>query len=338
MNNIATLSEDLLAAAYKIYASDIHFYPFQEKTHIYFRMNGKRIFHETISIQQYNLLLTYYKFTSSMDIGEVRKPQNGVITHKLYNSTYSLRLSTLPVNHTESLAIRILPQEENLSLERLFLFPKQLNTLKKWITKRAGLILLSGPTGSGKTTTLYALLEAVLKDSSYQAITLEDPIEKPMNDILQVQVNEKAGISYQSGLKAALRHDPDIIMIGEIRDKDTAKFAFEASLTGHLVLSTLHAKNTFGTVHRLMDMGLSSSDLKQSLIGIASIQLLPINLDSTGNKRTAIMELLDDPLLEQIVEGGKFNMTTNFQSFQYLRKKALAYGFITEETYHLSEK
>lgn len=338
MNDVAALSEKLLAAAYKIYASDIHFYPFQEKTHIYFRMNGKRFFHQAVSVEQYNLLLTYYKFTSSMDIGEIRKPQNGVITHHTSNSTYSLRLSTLPVNHTESLAIRILPQEENLTLERLFLFPKQLNTLKKWITNRAGLILLSGPTGSGKTTTLYALLEAVLKDSSYQAITLEDPVEKSINDILQVQVNEKAGISYQTGLKAALRHDPDIIMIGEIRDKYTAKFAFEASLTGHLVLSTLHAKNTFGTIHRLMDMGLSSSDLKQSLIGVASLELLPIHLEATGNKRTAIMELLDGPLLEQIIDGEEPTMTQNFQSFEYLRKKALAYGFITEETYHLSEK
>lgn len=338
LNDIAALSKSLLAAAYNVNASDVHFYPFLKETHIYFRLNGKRLFHKTISVEKYKLLLTYYKFTSSMDIGEIRKPQNGVITDKANNIVYSLRLSTLPVNQMESLAIRILPQEENLDLNHLFLFPNQLNNLKKWITNRAGLILLSGPTGSGKTTTLYALLESVLKDSSYQAITLEDPIEKPIKDILQVQVNEKAGISYQTGLKAALRHDPDIIMIGEIRDKYTAEFAFEASLTGHLVLSTLHAKNTFGTIHRLLDMGLKPSELNQSLIGVASLELLPVLRKSKEIKRAAIMELLDGPLLEEVILDTASESTNNFQSFHYLRKKALAYGFITEETYHLSEK
>src|SRR5699024_1228537 len=125
--------------------------------------------------------------------------------------------------------------------DQLFLFPNQLARMENWMTNRAGIILFTGPTGSGKTTTLYALLQATLQEKSYQTITLEDPIEKDIHDILQVQVNEKAGITYQTGLKAALRHDPDIIMVGEIRDEHTAQFAFNASLTGHLVLSTLHA-------------------------------------------------------------------------------------------------
>src|SRR5690606_33165554 len=159
---------------------------------------------------------------------------------------------------------------------QLFLFKNQLTKIKQWMNFRAGLILISGPTGSGKTTTLYALLEETLKNGSFQTITLEDPIEKNIDDILQVQVNEKAGITYQTGLKAALRHDPDIIMVGEIRDRHTAKFALEASLTGHLVLSTIHAKNTIGTIQRLLEMGLTRVELEQSLIGISSIQLIPI--------------------------------------------------------------
>lgn len=333
MSHAAALSEKLLAAAYKHQASDIHFYPFQDHTHVYFRTQGKRVLYKTIQPEQYDLLLTYYKFTSGMDIGEIRKPQNGVINHDIKTKQYSLRLSTLPINHRESLAIRILPQEENLTLDQLFLFPSQKNTLKNWITNRAGLILLTGATGSGKTTTLYALLHAVLIESSFQAITLEDPIEKNMNNILQVQVNEKAGITYQVGLKAALRHDPDIIMIGEIRDQQTAQFAFEASLTGHLVLSTLHAKNALGTIHRLLDMGIQMSDLRQSLIGVASLQLLPIDLNSTGRRRAAIMECLDGYLLDQALRGQEVNVKNNYQSFQHLRKKAFAYGFITKETY-----
>lgn len=146
LNPAAALSHQLLTAAIEAQASDIHFYPFSGETDIYFRIHGKRILYKQIRTQRYQLLLTYYKFTSEMDIGEIRKPQNGTITHKQASRKYALRLSTLPINHTESLAIRILPQEENLTLEQLFLFPSQLNTLKEWITNRAGIILFTGPT------------------------------------------------------------------------------------------------------------------------------------------------------------------------------------------------
>lgn len=333
MNPAAKLSDDLLNASLKANASDIHFYPFQNHTDIYFRIQGKRILHKKIRIEQYQLLLTYYKFISRMDIGESRKPQNGTIGHNADAKLYSLRISTLPLHFTESLAIRILPQDTTLTLEQLFLFPNQLNRIKKWITNRAGIILFTGPTGSGKTTTLYGLLESILKEKSYQTITLEDPIEKHMEHILQVQVNEKAGITYQTGLKAALRHDPDIIMVGEIRDKYTAQFAFEASLTGHLVLSTLHAKNATGTIHRLIDMGIERSDLEQSLIAVAASELVPLRISKT-TRRAAILELLDGEMLRHVIEGKELIKTETFHSFEHLRKKAFAYGFISEETYN----
>lgn len=269
-----------------------------------------------------------------MDIGEIRKPQNGTIDFDTSIHHYSLRLSTLPVNHMESLAIRILPQEEQLTLEQLFLFPNQLNRLKEWISNRAGIILFTGPTGSGKTTTLYSLLQTILKEDSYQTITLEDPIEKDITNILQVQVNEKAGITYQAGLKAALRHDPDIIMVGEIRDRETARFAFEASLTGHLVLSTLHAKNAVGTIHRLLELGMTTADLQQSLISVAALELLPIEINQTITRRAAILELLDGDILEDSIKGGDISARNDFQSFHHLRKKAYAYGFISEKVLH----
>ncbi|MEC5422266.1 competence type IV pilus ATPase ComGA [Virgibacillus sp. C22-A2] len=336
MSPAAALSEKLLTSAFEVQASDIHFYPFPDQTDVYLRIHGKRIFHKSIVASQYQLLLTYYKFTSGMDIGDTRKPQNGTITHYEKSKLFSLRLSTLPVNHKESLAIRILPQEEKLALEQLFLFPSQLTKLKEWITNRAGIILFTGPTGSGKTTTLYALLQAILKEKSFQTITLEDPIEKDMRDILQVQVNEKAGITYQTGLKAALRHDPDIIMVGEIRDSYTAQFAFDASLTGHLVLSTLHAKNAAGTIHRLLEMGLKNTDLQQSLIAVAALQLIPVQINGKVVRRAAIVELLDGDLLDQTIKGTDHNQWNTFHTFDHLRKKAFAYGYISEEIYNKS--
>lgn len=332
MNSTESLSIRILTEAIQRNATDIHFYPFVTKTNIYFRIHGKRLLFESIPISAYELILTYYKFTSGMDIGEIRKPQNGIIPFHKDSYHFSLRLSTLPVNPSESLAIRLLPQNQSLSLDQLFLFRNQLNKIKKWIKHKSGLLLLSGPTGSGKTTTLYALIEEMIKEESYQTITLEDPIEKNIQDILQVQVNEKAGITYQSGLKAALRHDPDIIMVGEIRDRNTAQFAFEASLTGHLVLSTIHAKDTQGTIHRLYEMGLGPTELNQSLIGVASLKLVPIITNSDSKRRAAILEILDEDLLKIVINRKSISIE-NKHSFDYLRRKAYCYGFISKATY-----
>src|SRR5699024_10266726 len=135
------------------------------------------------------------------------------------NRKYALRLSTLPLDDLESLSIRILQQTAHLPLEQLFVFPKQLRIMQNWLQKPAGMILLTGPTGSGKSSTLYALLEARLKTKQSQIITLEDPIERQIDEVIQVEINERAGVTYQTGLKAALRHDPDVLMIGEIRDE-----------------------------------------------------------------------------------------------------------------------
>ncbi len=200
------------------------------------------------------------------------------------------------------------------------------------MTNRSGIILFTGPTGSGKTTTLYTLLQTILSEKSYQTITLEDPVEKDIHDILQVQVNEKAGVTYQTGLKAALRHDPDIIMIGEIRDHFTAQFAFDASLTGHLVLSTLHAGSAQGTIQRLLEMGVNNVDLKQSLIAVAALQLVPISTARHSARRAAIMEMLDGNTLDNALNGKSLRKADQFGTFQHLRKKAYAYGFISEKT------
>lgn len=317
MSTAFSLSSSILKAAIHLNASDIHFYPYNTVTYIYFRVHGNRILFQKISTNQYQLLLTYYKFNSGMDIGESRKPQNGTIQHKESSSYYSLRLSTLPSYHLESLAIRILPQTEEHLLNHLFLFPYQYKRILSWIKNRAGLILLTGPTGSGKTTTLYSLLRTLLQKNSYQTISLEDPIEKEIQDIIQVQINEKAGITYQTGLKAALRHDPDILMIGEIRDKYTAKFAFEAALTGHLVMTTLHAKDAIGTIHRLIEMDIKGIDLQQSILAIAAIQLIPLEYKQGIQRRAAILEILDGENLELALKGGDVKDANHYHSFDF---------------------
>ena len=337
----ASIANKLLEHACQQHSSDIHFYPdpIYGETKIYYRLLGKRTYIRTIKHSLYQLLLTYFKFASNMDIGEARKPQNGVLSFdsKQYG-LYSLRLSTLPLSNLESLTIRILPQEKVPVLDQLFLFPRQFNMMKNWLKQSSGIILFTGPTGCGKTTTMYALLEAMLKENSFQAITLEEPIERKLNEVLQVEVNEKAGVSYQTGLKAALRHDPDILMIGEIRDEATAHFAFQASLTGHLVLSTLHAKDAAGTIDRLIDLGINRVDLEQSLLAVAALQLLPIERQGQISQRAAIVELLDGDDLFNIIKGDKGNMKNQFHSFQHLMEKAYIYGFISKETYiHLSQ-
>lgn len=330
MKDASVLSDELLSTAIEIDATDIHFHPNGHDVGIYVRLLGKRTWYQSISLTDYQFLLTYFKFTSGMDIGENNKPQNGSMSHQVATSRYALRLSTLPVKQTESLAIRILPQENEYSINELFLFPNQLNSIKEWFTNKTGIILFTGPTGSGKTTTMYTLLETFIRQKSFQTITLEDPIEKNIDHILQVQINERAGITYQAGLKAALRHDPDIILVGEIRDKETAEFAFKASLTGHLVLSTLHAKDARGTIHRLLEMGTPKTDLLQSLIAICSLQLIPIQTNNHIYRRAAIGELLEGNQLKQQIIKDDVDYLHTTQTFDYLRKKAYAYGFISQ--------
>lgn len=332
MNLASSLSDKLLASAFEQQAADIHFSPFIHKTDIHFRIHGQRQFQTSVPSSDYQMLLTYYKFISGMDIGEIRKPQNGTIHTEAKASRYALRLSTMPAQHAESLAIRILPQDQSLSLEQLFLFPEQTIRLKKWMSCRAGLILLTGPTGSGKTTALYALLKTACSEKNMQAITLEDPIEKEIPGLLQVQINPKAGITFESGLRASLRHDPDVLMIGEIRDEATAKLAFQASLTGHLVLSTLHAKNAAGTIARLLDMGIRKADIQQSLIGAAAVQLVPYYSGMQIAGRAAFTEMIEGEAIDTILSG-KQALQVLAGSFDHSRKKAFAYGFIDEEIY-----
>lgn len=333
METASSHSKELLSSAVQHTASDIHFFPSSTHTDIFFRVNSKRIHHSTLSPQRYQLLLSYFKFISGMDIGETRRPQDGSMQIHIEKEEYSIRLSTLPLDKFESLAIRLLPQRKTPDLKKLLLFPDQLNRLNNWLQNKSGIILLTGATGSGKTTMLYTLLQSLLQHHSFQAITLEDPIEQEMAGLLQVQVNEKAGMNYDAGLRAALRHDPDLLMVGEIRDKETARFSFHAGFTGHLLMSTLHAKDTFGTIHRLMEMGISKTELHQGLIAIASLELITIKQKHHQLTRGLILEILDGELLSKAIEGESPHQYPNFVSFEKLRRKAFAYGFVDSSVF-----
>ena len=330
MNPALPLVKQIMEQAINEHATDLHFIPSPNETKIHFRIQGTRKFHSVISKSQYELLLTFFKFKAGMDIGESRKPQDGSIAN-LFPALgkYTLRLSTLPMLASESLAIRILPQEDFLPLDELFLFPYQLNELKKSAIAQSGLVLITGPAGSGKSTTLYALIRFLMEEHSYQAITLEDPVERQIDDVIQVQINEQAGITYQAGLKAALRHDPDILMIGELRDEATAHFALQSSLTGHLVLSTFHARDAVGTIYRLLDMGIKQQDLFQSLVAVISIKLIPIRQKGII-RRAAILELLSGEDLNKAIYSRFDFHQQDRNSFKHLRRKAYAYGFTAE--------
>ncbi|WP_173916161.1 competence type IV pilus ATPase ComGA [Halobacillus sp. Marseille-Q1614] len=327
MSTVALNAKEIITSAIKQSASDIHFSPYKEKTSIYFRVHGERLFYSSMPSLTYQKLLAYFKFTSGMDIGEVTKPQNGALEHRTKNSLYSLRLSTLPTTAFESLAIRILSPHEHLQIQRLFLFPSQLQVIKRWLSHKSGMILFTGATGSGKTTTLYALLQSLMKNQSFQTITLEDPIEKNLNEIIQVQVNERAGVTYDTGLKAALRHDPDLLMVGEIRDQETAHFAFRAALSGHLVISTIHAKDAYGTIQRLKEMKIQPADLEQTLIAIAAQQLVPLRSMGNTPSRAAIIELLEKETLQKAIHNKPPAEDPSYQTFSSLRRKAYALGF-----------
>ena len=226
-------------------ASDIHLLPRENAYDILFRKYGRFEKVDEIPSELATRVISYFKFLSSLDISEKRKPQSGAFQKNIDDAMYSFRISTLPSTfQKESLAIRILRQNSTVPLMSLCHFQESAEELYRLVEQGSGLILISGATGTGKTTTLYSLLHHCAHNLALHVISLEDPVESTQEQLLQIQVNERAGITYSSGLKAILRHSPEVIMIGEIRDKETAKIAVEAAFSGHLVISTIHAKDT----------------------------------------------------------------------------------------------
>ena len=250
--------EKILIDAKQIGSSDIHFEPYEKRCRVRFRLDGKFIEQFTIPLEEYPMIVNKVKIKADLDIAEKRLPQDGRISINTHGNEFDIRVSTLPILHGEKLVLRILSKDSTIiDLERVGLSEKELVNYREGLKQPSGIILISGPTGSGKTTTLYATLKE-LNTEDDNILTLEDPIEYTLDGINQVQLKENIGLDFVKTLKTFLRQDPDTIMIGEIRDADTANVAIRAAQTGHLVLSTIHTNSSWGTISRLIDMGVPS--------------------------------------------------------------------------------
>ena len=254
----ADFLEKLLLTAKDIGSSDIHFEPYEHKCRVRFRLDGKLKEQFIISLQEYPVIINKLKIKAGLDISEKRLPQDGRITVNTNTDEFDIRVSSLPTLHGEKMVLRILSKDTNhINLDDLGFTIDELKTYKETVKKPNGIILISGPTGSGKTTTLYATLK-LLNDDQTNILTIEDPIEYTLEGINQVQLKENIGLDFASTLRTFLRQDPDVIMVGEIRDAKTANMAIRAALTGHLVLSTIHTNSAWATISRLIDMGIPS--------------------------------------------------------------------------------
>jgi general secretion pathway protein E len=271
---IIKLINGVISQAIKARASDIHFEPYEDRIVVRFRVDG--ILREVLSQDSKisSVLISRIKIISGLDISERRLPQDGRVSLSLGDKSIDVRVSTLPSSYGERVVLRLLDkQSAQINIEDLGLPPKILSNYKSSLKNPEGIILFTGPTGSGKTTTLYAGLRH-LSDSSQNILTVEDPIEYTLRGIGQTQVNSKTGYTFAKGLRAILRQDPDVVMVGEMRDIETAQIGIQASLTGHLVLSTVHTNSAIAAITRLRDMGIESFLLASSLRTIISQRLV----------------------------------------------------------------
>ncbi|MEJ7218280.1 competence type IV pilus ATPase ComGA [Staphylococcus gallinarum] len=315
------LFNNILGKALTRKASDIHFIPSDKEVILKFRINDQFIFIETIHQTLYQKLLTFMKYQAGLDVANHNTAQSGRYLYK-FKQLYYLRISTLPLSlGNESCVIRIIPQ--------FFSEPKrssELLDLYRLMNKKQGLILLSGPTGSGKSTLMYQLVKYAKDNLNLNIITIEDSVETLIQGITQVSINEKAGINYASSFKAILRCDPDIILIGEIRDETIAKYVLQASLSGHLVLTTIHASNCKGTLLRLLEMGCSAQEIQQSILAIVNQRLITTNKQD----RLLIYETLSTADIEYFFNHEQ-KLPVNFESLHYKLQMMSKEGVIREE-------
>ncbi len=271
----------VLTEAVKDNASDVHIEPFENRLGVRFRIDG--VLQDVLQTRRAlaPLVVSRIKVMSKLDIAEKRLPQDGRISLKIAGRAVDVRVSTMPSGYGERVVLRLLDKQAGrLDLASLGMDDQSLTVMDELIHRPHGIILVTGPTGSGKTTTLYAALERI-NDLSRNIMTVEDPIEYFIDGIGQTQVNTKVSMTFAKGLRAILRQDPDVVMVGEIRDLETAEIAVQASLTGHLVLSTLHTNTAVGAVTRLRDMGVEPFLLSSSLIGVLAQRLVRVLDDKT---------------------------------------------------------
>jgi general secretion pathway protein E len=275
-------------------ASDVHIQPFEDKLQVRYRIDGILYDMMTPPKKIQDAIISRVKVMGKMDIAERRLPQDGRATIKLGDGEVDIRISSVPTNHGERIVMRLLDKSARLyDLEEIGLDVDHLRVMKRFIDCSHGIILVTGPTGSGKTTTLYGALKK-MNSAEYNIMTIEDPIEYHLPGVSQIEVNAKKGLTFANGLRSLVRQDPDIIFIGEIRDLETAQIGVQASLTGHLVFSTLHTNDAAGAVTRLLDLGVEPYLASSSLIGVIAQRLVRIICKSCRTSYTPTPEELAD--------------------------------------------
>lgn len=271
--SVVMVVQDILTQAIEQRASDIHCEPTADALRIRFRIDGvlyDQPYAHTVSLEQ---LVSCIKVMAHLDIAEKRVPHDGKFQFELAGRVIDVRVSTFPSEHGENVVLRILDRADHMiTLAQLGLSDHMLTEFTSWIDREQGCVIVTGPTGSGKTTTLYSAL-ARLNSPEKHIVTLEDPIEYHLEGITQGHINPEVGFTFERGIRAMLRQDPDVVMIGEIRDQQTAGIAIEAALTGHLVLSTMHTNDAPGALMRLMDMGIEPFLINAALTGICAQRL-----------------------------------------------------------------
>ena len=316
--DVKNLMNQILNDSIEKRASDIHIYPHTSgDSFIKLRVGGHLSKYEQFSNREIEAIISLLKYNSNIDISRNKEPQSGRFVYKYNEKDYYLRVSTLPLNElNEGCVVRIFINElEDVDYSIFDEDSKYINELSQ---RAYGLILFSGPTGSGKSTSMYKLASDLARRDK-QVITVEDPVEKKISSLIQMQVNEKAGINYDNALKSILRCDPDAMVIGEIRDYKTASQVITSSFSGHLVLSTIHAENSIGVINRLRDLNLSLEDIKQTVICIISQRLVTL----TNGTRGLVTEILKKENIHEYIDNNKIHENSLERKFKLACEKGL---------------
>lgn len=330
-NHAELIFENLIEIAVKRGASDIHIEPFDSYARVRYRIEGDLINVSRYTIEDYIELSTIIKLKASCDITEKRIAQDGRFSYYKQGFDVDIRLGCIATVYGEKLALRILDRNNFIQDRKSLGFSREaIEIMDEIITMKSGILLITGPTGSGKSSTVYSILNEI-KNQDINIMTIEDPVEYKIEGVNQIQVNLKSGIRFDNGLRAILRQDPDVIILGEIRDYETAKIAIRAAITGHLVISTLHTNDALSSIARLRDMGIEPYLIKASLLGVVSQRLVKSKgknekLVSSKNisRRKLIYELLkiNREIQEAIVSD---------KDIEYIKEVALKSGMISFE-------
>lgn len=296
--------DQLLYMIFKYHATDVHFTQMRQKLKVTIRgLEGLEELHNAAFDTS---LFNYLKYLSNLDLGNSSVAQSGNFQKEYQGEMLYFRFSLLPTFDKQTAVLRILNNHEQINLENLSYQKKQYNSFLNWTKTRSGLVILSGPTGSGKTTTLHAILQRIAEENRLHVVSLEDPIEIFDDSYLQLQINENSNFTYEEGIRQLMRHDPDVIMIGEIRDPKTARMLLRSALSGHLIFTTIHAKCCSEAIRRLEEFGLSADDLRHTLTAVCSQRLY---MEKGKKGRICIYEILEKEELSHYFEEGEVSET-----------------------------